>query len=99
MLVSIPCGESAAATLSHGNELHAVASAGSGLGTVHNNVMPVSASPTSGTVHNNVMVATRSMSSARGGASNEPTASASAMARLYVCAYMPSTLAHTIGCN
>jgi fibronectin-binding autotransporter adhesin len=115
MLVSIPCGESAAATLSHRNELHAVASAGSGVGTVHNNVMaastrpaagtvhnnvmPVSASATSGTVHNNVMVATRSMPSARGGASNEPTVSTSAMARLYVCAYMPSTLAHTMGCN
>jgi len=46
-----------------------------------------------------VMVATRSMPSARGGASNEPTVSTSAMARLYVCAYMPSTLAHTMGCN
>jgi hypothetical protein len=83
MLVSMSCGERAAATLSHGNELHVVASAGSGLGTVHNNVM----------------IATRSMSSARGGALNEPSASASAMARLYVCAYMPSTLARTMGCS
>jgi hypothetical protein len=102
MLVSLSCGERSAANLSH--ELHAVASAGSGLGTVHNNVahnnvMAASASPTLGTVHNNVMVATRSMSSARGGASNETSASASTMARLYVCAYMPSTLAHTMGCS
>ncbi len=104
MLVSMSCGERAAATLSHGNELHAVASAGSGLGTVHNNVahnnvMAASAGSAGGTVHNNVMVATRSMSSARGGASNEPSASASTMARLYVCTYMPSALAHTMGCN
>jgi hypothetical protein len=104
MLVSISCGERAATTLSHGNELHAVASAGSGLGTVHNNVaynnvMAASTRPVAGGVHNNVMVATRSMSSARGGASNEPTASASVMARLYVCAYLPSTLSHNMGCN
>jgi hypothetical protein len=104
MLVSMSCGERAAATLSHGNELHAVASAGSGLGTVHNNVahnnvMAASAGSAAGRVHNNVMVATRSTSSARGGASNEPSASASTMARLYVCAYMPSTVARTMGCN
>jgi hypothetical protein len=104
MLVSMSCGERAAAILSHGNELHAVASAGSGLGTVHNNVahnnvIAASAGSGAGAVHNNVMVATRSMSSARGGASNEPSASASAMARLYVCAYMPSTLARTMGCS
>jgi hypothetical protein len=151
MFVSIPCGERAAATLSHSNDLHTVASAGSELGTdhnnvahnnvmpafagssadsIHNNVMPVSSRSTlgavhnnvmlvsgsaagtvhnnvmasstgsaAGTVHNNVMVATRTMSSPRGGASSEPTASASAMTRLYVCAYMPSTLAHTMGCN
>ena len=105
MLVSLSCGERSAAILSHSNELHAVASAGSGLGTVHNNVvhnnvMAASArSAAGGTVHNNVMVATRSMSSARGGASNEPTASTSVMARLYVCAYMPSTFARTMGCN
>jgi len=104
MLVSMSCGERAAAILSRGNELHAVASAGSGLGTVHNNVahnnmMAACSGSAAGAVHNNVMVATRSMSSARGGASNEPSASASAMARLYVCAYMPSTLARTMGCN
>jgi hypothetical protein len=45
------------------------------------------------------MVATRSMSSARGGASNESSASASAMARLYVCAYLPSSMARTMGCS
>jgi hypothetical protein len=105
MLVSVSCGERSAAILSHSNELHAVASAGSGLGTVHNNVvhnnvMAASArSAAGGTVHNNVMVVTRSMSSARGGASNEPSVSASMMARLYVCSYMPSTLARTMGCN
>ena len=152
MLVSIPCGERAAATLAHGNELHSVASVGSGLGTahnnvahnnvmatstrsaagamhnnvllgtarpapatVHNNVMATSASPTLGTahnnvmlaiarpapptVHNNVMVATRSLSATRGGSLNEPSASASMMARLYVCAYMPSSLARTMGCS
>ena len=115
MLVSISCGERSAGTLSHGNELHAVASAGSGLGAVHNNVMPASSrsalgsvhnnvmpattSPSLGAAHNNVMVATRSISSARGGASNEPSASASAMARLYVCAYLPSSMARTMGCS
>ena len=99
MLVSMSCGDRAAAILSHSNELHTVASAGSGLGAVHNNVMAASTRPAAGTVHNNVMVATRSMSSARGSASNEPTASASAMARLYVCAYLPTTLAHNMGCN
>jgi hypothetical protein len=113
MLVSISCGERAAATLSHGSEQHTVASAGSGLGTVHNNVMaastgsaaggahnnvmPASSRPAAGGVHNNVMVATRSISSARGG--DQPTVSTSAMARLYVCAYLPSTLAHNMGCN
>ena len=52
-----------------------------------------------GAVHNNIMVATRSISSGRGGASHETSASASAMARLYVCAYLPSTVGHTMGCN
>jgi fibronectin-binding autotransporter adhesin len=92
---------------------HSVATAGSGLSAVHNNVMPASAGPggvhnnvmpassrsTLGGVHNNVMVATRSISATRGGASNESSASASAMARLYVCAYMPSSVARTMGCN
>ena len=115
MLVSISCGERSAGTLSRGNELHAVASAGSGLGaahnnvmpassrsalgSVHNNVMPATTSPSLGAAHNNVMVATRSISSARGGASNESSASASAMARLYVCAYSPSSMARTMGCS
>jgi hypothetical protein len=61
--------------------------------------MAASAGPAAGAVHNNVMVATRSMSSGRGGASNEPSASASTMATLYVCAYLPSTFARTMGCN
>jgi hypothetical protein len=52
----------------------------------------------SGAVHN-IMVATRAISAAQGGASHESSGSASAMARLYVCAYMPSSAAHTMGCN
>ncbi len=52
----------------------------------------------SGTVHNNVMVATRSLSAARNGASHESSASATAMARLYACAYLPFSVAHTMGC-
>jgi fibronectin-binding autotransporter adhesin len=115
MFVSMSCGDRAAATLSHSNELHSVASVGSGLGAVHNNVMAATTRPAAGAVHNNVMtastgsaagavhnnvmVASRSISSARGGSSDEPTASASAMAKLYVCAYLPSTLAHNMGCN
>jgi hypothetical protein len=76
---------------------HSVATAGSG--EVHNNVMPASSRSALGGVHNNVMVATRAISSARGGVSNESSASASAMARLYVCAYMPSSVARTMGCS
>ncbi len=52
-----------------------------------------------GAVHNNIMVATRSISAARGGASRESSASAAAMARLYVCAYLPASVGHTMGCN
>jgi hypothetical protein len=52
----------------------------------------------SGTVHNNVMVTTRSLSAARNGASHESSASATAMARLYACAYLPFSVAHTMGC-
>jgi fibronectin-binding autotransporter adhesin len=52
----------------------------------------------SGTVHNNVMVATRSLSASRNGASHESSASATAMARLYACAYLPLSVAHTMGC-
>ena len=104
MLVSISCGERSAATLSHGNELHSVASVGSGLATVHNNVahnnvMAASTGSVASAVHNNVMVATRSISASRGGSSNESSASVSAMARLYVCAYLPSSVARTMGCS
>ena len=49
-------------------------------------------------IHNNVMVATRSLSAGRG-LSHETSASATAMARLYVCAYLPSSVTHTMGCN
>ena len=52
-----------------------------------------------GEVHNNIMIANRSISAAREGASRESSASAAEMARLYVCAYLPVTVAHTIGCN
>ena len=128
------CGDhSVAATAipSRGNEMPAVASVGSELGAVHNNVMvasagarpgsvhnnvmpgmvrpasgavhnnvmPATASPSLGAAHNNVMVATRSMSSARGGVSRETSISAATMARFYVCAYLPSSVGHTIGCN
>ena len=51
-----------------------------------------------GTVHNNVMVATRSISAA-GGASHESSVAATSMARLYACAYLPSSVALTMGCN
>jgi hypothetical protein len=53
----------------------------------------------SATPHNNIMVVTRSISEARSGASHETSVSATAMARLYVCAYLPSTVGHTMGCN
>ena len=53
----------------------------------------------SGSVHNNVSVATRSVSSARGGASRETSVSVAALTRFYVCAYFPSSVAHAIGCN
>jgi len=52
-----------------------------------------------GSVHNNVMVATRSISAASGGASHESSTSATAMATLYVCAYLPSTVGRAMGCN
>jgi hypothetical protein len=49
-------------------------------------------------IHNNIMVATRSLSAGHG-SSDETSASATAMTRLYVCAYLPSRVAHTMGCN
>jgi fibronectin-binding autotransporter adhesin len=52
-----------------------------------------------GVVHNNFMVATHSISAARGTASRETAVSASAMAKLYVCAYIPASVGHTMGCN
>ena len=52
-----------------------------------------------GAVHNNVMAATRSISLERGGASRESSASSAQMARLYVCAYLPISVAHSMGCN
>jgi hypothetical protein len=75
-----PCRSEPVATV---GDMHAVASASAGVGTVHNNIM----------------VATRAISTARGGGSHESSASAAAMARLYVCAYLPSNVAHTMGCN
>jgi hypothetical protein len=55
------------------------------------------ASSGGGEVHNNIMVATHSVSGGRSAASHET--SASAMARLYVCAYFPASVGHTMGCN
>jgi hypothetical protein len=84
MIGSASCGDrSLAATVSHGGDMHEVASARTELNSVHNNVM----------------VATRSMSAGRGGASHETSASGSAMARLYVCAYVPLSVTHTMGCD
>jgi hypothetical protein len=77
------CGKESGGTVATGGETHAAAFAGSG----------------SGTVHNNIMLATLSVSGARGGASRESSTSAAAMARLYACAYLPSSIAHTMGCS
>jgi hypothetical protein len=80
------CGEAATSTSARGGEtaLHATSSA---------------SSTVSAASHNNVMVATRSIAASRGGASHETSASATAMARLYICAYLPSMVGHTMGCN
>ena len=83
LLVSGSCDGASAATVSHGGEKHAVPSSGIELSSAHNNGM----------------VAIRSISSGRGGASHETSASALPMARLYVCAYLPSSVGHTMGCN
>ncbi|MGB8543007.1 MAG: hypothetical protein WCD49_15360 [Candidatus Acidiferrales bacterium] len=83
MIGSASCGDKASTVTAAHGDLHEVASAGTELNSAHNNVM----------------VATRSISSGRGGASHETSASAAAMARLYVCAYLPSTVGHTMGCN
>ena len=59
------------------------------------------ASTTFSTLHNNVAAAT-SGSGARYGAPQAPdtrTASAASIARLYVCAYLPSEVASTMGCR
>jgi hypothetical protein len=65
------------------------------------------ASATISTLHNNVAVASTagSGSAARYGASQAPgtpnvrTVSAASLARLYVCAYLPSDVASTMGCR
>jgi hypothetical protein len=83
-MIGSACGDKASvATASHAGDVHEVASARTELDSAHNNVI----------------VATRSISSGRGGASHETSASASGMARLYVCAYLSSTVGHTMGCN
>jgi fibronectin-binding autotransporter adhesin len=83
-MIGSACGDKpSAATVAHGGDIHDVTSAHTELNSAHNNVI----------------VATRSISSGRGGASQESSASASAMARLYVCAYLPSTLGHAMGCS
>jgi fibronectin-binding autotransporter adhesin len=50
-------------------------------------------------VHNNVMAATRSISAGPAEASHTPSVSATSMARFYICAYLPSSVGHTMGCN
>jgi hypothetical protein len=54
---------------------------------------------TGGEIHNNVMRADRSISFVGARTSHESSASAAEMARLYVCAYLPVSAAHTMGCN
>ncbi|MGB8543009.1 MAG: hypothetical protein WCD49_15370 [Candidatus Acidiferrales bacterium] len=90
LIGSDSCDKASTVAASHGSELHATSSViSTGSAAPHNNIA----------AHNNVMVATRSISAAQGGASHETSASASAMARLYMCAYLPSTVGHTMGCN
>ena len=93
----MPASAGLASGTVHNNVM--AASARPAADTIHNNVMAASTRPAAGAVHNNVMVATRSMSSARGSSSNEPSASVSALARLYACVYLPSSVARTMGCN
>jgi hypothetical protein len=83
LMAPAACGSETLATVASGDERHAAARAGFGKGVLHNNVM----------------VATRAISGARGGASHEPSASATAVARIYACAYFPTYLARTIGCR
>ncbi len=59
-------------------------------------------STTISTLHNNVAAASTSGSAARYGTSHAPdthTVSAASLARLYVCAYLPSDVASTMGCR
>ena len=83
LLGSASCGAESPAIGTGRGGMHAVASTGA----------------SSREVHNNIMVATRTISAAPAGPSHESSASATAMARLYVCAYLPSTVARTMGCN
>ena len=83
LMASASCGSETLATIVSGGERRATTTAGIG----------------SGVIHNNIMAATRAISTARGGASRESSASVAAMARLYACAYMSSSVAHTMGCN
>jgi hypothetical protein len=89
LMASAACGWETVATVAGDGERRATGTAGIAGGTVHNN----------NTVHNNIMGATRGISGARGGASRETSASATAMARLYVCAYLPSSAAHRLSCD
>jgi hypothetical protein len=89
LMASAACGWERVATVAGDGERRATGTAGIAGGTVHNN----------NTVHNNVMGATRAISGARGGSSRETSASATAMARLYVCAYLPSSAAHSLSCD
>jgi hypothetical protein len=61
--------------------------------------LPGTAGTGGGAVHNNLMVTARSISAARGNASQESSVSATSMARLYVGASFPTSVARTMGCN
>src|ERR1700722_4755174 len=89
MMISAAGGAETLAAIATGGERRVSATAGGGSGAVHNNIL----------VHNNIMGATRAISTARGGASRETSAPAAAMARIYVCAYLPSGVGHAMGCN
>ncbi|HXN20291.1 MAG TPA: hypothetical protein VN875_18280 [Candidatus Binatus sp.] len=84
MIGSASCGDkTSVVAASQGGDIHEVASVHTGLNSVHDSVM----------------VASRSILSGRGGASHETSTSTTAMAKLYACAYLPSTVGHAMGCN
>jgi hypothetical protein len=87
LMGSPTCGIEGVANVASGGEVHSVASAGAGIGPVRNGV------------HNNVAVAIRSMSGGPASVSHMPSVSATDATRIYLCTYLPSSIAHTMGCN